>query len=114
MTSSVTGETVVTPDEARKALERFIASHFRNQVGLGELARFSIPADPNRDDDLILSRFIEQASRYRDALELIATDTDGLACSDLPHCQGIGPHGHAEDCAIGIARAALYPAKDEA
>ena len=46
----------VTVEEARAALNRFVGSHF----GEKEHARFSIPARRDRDDDMILSRFIDQ------------------------------------------------------
>lgn len=51
----------------------------------------------------------DRAIRAEEALRKIAYDDDTvyLACSDIPLCQGIGPYGHAEDCAVGIARAAL-------
>lgn len=43
------------------------------------------------------------------ALRKIAYDenTTYLACSDLPYCGGTDDGEHADDCAVGIARAAL-------
>jgi DNA repair exonuclease SbcCD ATPase subunit len=52
----------VTDEEARQILIRFNASHFNN---LGEHARYSIPADPRRDDDLRLAAYIDQTERMR-------------------------------------------------
>ena len=55
-------------------------------------------------------------ARLRDALKAI-TSEDGayMACSDLPWCQasgsGRGSH-HAENCAVGIALAALTSVKE--
>lgn len=54
----------VSHDEAQQILSRFNASHWR-QPGQ-EPARYSIPADPQRDDDLRLSAYIAQ-QRARDA-----------------------------------------------
>src|SRR5690242_3727841 len=52
----------VTHEEAKAAANRFIAGHFKNK---GEHARISIPANPERDDDLILLSYIAQQSRLR-------------------------------------------------
>lgn len=54
--------TELTPEEAREILIRYNTSHFDNP---GEKARYSIPADPNRDDDLRLNRFIVQYEALR-------------------------------------------------
>lgn len=48
---------VVTHDEARAAAQRFIDGHFNNP---GERPRISIPADLERDDDVLLMDYIEQ------------------------------------------------------
>jgi hypothetical protein len=42
--------------EASEALQRLINSHFRNPDG----ARVSIPANPDRDDDLVMHAYIWQ------------------------------------------------------
>lgn len=47
----------VSPDEAFEILGRFVHSHFDDGR---EKARFSIPADPSRDDDLRMHAFIAQ------------------------------------------------------
>ena len=47
----------ISHDEARAALQRLINSHFNNP---GEHGRMSIPANPDRDDDLVLSAYIAQ------------------------------------------------------
>lgn len=61
--------TPVTPDDAREIVERFISSHF-DKPRPAEKARFSIPAEPNRDDDFALERFIAQyEALLRAALE---------------------------------------------
>ena len=49
----------INADEARECLSRFVASHFRDGR---EHARFTIPADVNRDDDLLLGRFIDDSA----------------------------------------------------
>lgn len=51
----------VTPEEAFQILQRFNNSHFRDR-SMGECARYSIPARPDRDDDLRLKQFIDQYS----------------------------------------------------
>ena len=53
------GQGWVTPDQARDSVLRFVSSHFRHKR-LGEQARFSIPVDMNRDDDMLLMQFIDQ------------------------------------------------------
>lgn len=52
----------VTPAEAREILVRFNASHWQHK-DIGEHARYSIPADPRRDDDIRMGVFIDQAER---------------------------------------------------
>jgi len=55
--SKLTGP--VSPEEAAKIVERFIDGHFSNQGKEGP--RITIPADPQRDDDIRLTAFVEQA-----------------------------------------------------
>lgn len=52
--------------EARECLSRFVASHFRDGR---ETARFSIPANVSRDDDLLLGQFIDDADATARALD---------------------------------------------
>jgi len=47
----------ISHDEARESLQRLINSHFNNP---GEHGRMSIPANPDRDDDLVLAAYIRQ------------------------------------------------------
>lgn len=47
----------VSCDEAQEILSRFNASHWNNAT---EHARYSIPANPKRDDDIRLGAFIRQ------------------------------------------------------
>jgi hypothetical protein len=56
--SRLEGAAVVTPDRARESLTRLVNSHFRNR---DEHARFSVPANPQRDDDLLLESFIARS-----------------------------------------------------
>lgn len=58
----------VSDEEARQISRRYNASHFRNHTDLGEQARYSIPADPKRDDDIRLSAYIEQTAALRASL----------------------------------------------
>lgn len=48
--------------EAKEAARRLVNSHFRNEDG----ARVSIPANPNRDDDIVLMSYIAQRERAGD------------------------------------------------
>lgn len=61
----------VTPERARKALGRFIHSHFRKQDPEKECARFTIPVDEERDDDRVLSRFIRESEQDGDAWRIV-------------------------------------------
>jgi hypothetical protein len=56
---------MISHDEAEQILSRFNASHWRDRT-THERARYSIPADPKRDDDIRLGEYIKQ-SRARDA-----------------------------------------------
>lgn len=49
----------ISHDEARTIQIRFNNSHFR-QKSSSERAHYSIPADPERDDDLLLIAYIKQ------------------------------------------------------
>lgn len=53
----------ISHEEARQSITRLINSHFKNE---GERARISIPANPDRDDDLIAHSYVEQ-QREREA-----------------------------------------------
>jgi hypothetical protein len=55
----------VTAKEAHESLCRFVASHFRDGR---ERARFTIPTDLSRDDDVRLSAFICRAAADRDRI----------------------------------------------
>jgi len=58
----------------------------------------------------------DENERLRDALKAITSEEGAyMACSDLPWCQasGSGPGSHhAENCAVGIALAALTSVKE--
>src|SRR4051812_26093013 len=63
----------ITCDEAREILHRFNNGHWNNP---GEKARYSIPANPERDDDLRLAAFIDRVERLEarvDELERAAS-----------------------------------------
>lgn len=64
----------VTHAEAREILSRFNASHWNNGK---ERARYSIPANPDYDDDIRLGDYIEQAeATERELLELQGNDSE--------------------------------------
>lgn len=97
----------ITHAEARQIAYRYNASHW-DKPSLGEKARYSIPANPRRDDDLRLAAYIDQqeqraltaeaeVARLREALENIA---EGTFTVGFP-----GP--------IEIARTALEPKEAE-
>lgn len=52
----------ITHDEAKEAAARFIDGNFKND---NEPPRISIPANPDRDDDLVLMSYIAQQRRLR-------------------------------------------------
>ena len=62
---------VVTHAEARQIANRYNASHFAHHQDLGERARYSIPANPKRDDDIRLAAYITRCER-------IEADRDNL------------------------------------
>lgn len=51
---------LVTHDQARNSLRKFINHFFRT---VGDKPTASIPAQPDSDDDLLLTRYIEEQSR---------------------------------------------------
>lgn len=55
----------ISHDEAREIAQRFINMHFNNE---GEHSRASIPADQERDDDLLICAYIAQRRREETAL----------------------------------------------
>jgi len=57
MSHDILTKRLISHDEARAALQRFVHSHFRDGR---EVARFGIPARPDYDDDLVLSAYIKQ------------------------------------------------------
>lgn len=56
--SDILTKRLISHDEARAAMQRLVNSHFRRDNV--EIGRFSIPARPDFDDDLVLSAYIEQ------------------------------------------------------
>lgn len=59
----------ISHDEAREAMQRLVNSHFNNPRDTHEHGRMSIPANPDRDDDLVLSAYIKQRRDDTAALE---------------------------------------------
>lgn len=58
------GAGIVLAEEALDILDRFNASHWRGRMPAGtEEARYSIPANPKRDDDIRLGAFIRRAAK---------------------------------------------------
>lgn len=55
---------LITHHEAKQILSRFNASHWhKSRPTGGEVARYSIPADPRRDDDIRLGAYIARQER---------------------------------------------------
>lgn len=68
---------LVTVEEAHQIAKRYNASHFHNHRDMGEHARYSIPADPLRDDDIRLDAFIARAEKaFAELEQLKSTSTD--------------------------------------
>lgn len=67
--SDGTHKPVPTIQEAYAIMARFNASHFNLPCGTHEHARYSIPADFKRDDDLLMMAFIRWAESLQSALE---------------------------------------------
>lgn len=59
----------ISHEEAAEIVQRLINSHFRNK---GTCARVSIPANPERDDDLLILSYIDQQRRQAEAEQLTA------------------------------------------
>lgn len=84
-------DSIPTPEEALEALGRYNNSHFRGRLGNdaeAETARYSIPANHKRDDDLRLSAFIRWAGRQ-------AREVEVLRARGLHYPAPLGPH-HTE------------------
>ena len=81
-------------------------------VGGRIIAIIGDPMLENDDEEDMNATLIAAAPDLLAALVKIAFDD--AACADIPLCPGIGPYGHAEDCAVGIARAAIAKALGQA
>ena len=74
-------DSIPTMKEAGEILRRFVHSHFRPRLREGdETARFSIPANPRRDDDLRMSAFIGWARRVHDFMRRL----DDFGLGEMP------------------------------
>lgn len=65
----------VSHDEADAILHRFNASHWGSA---GEHARYSIPADPRRDDDIRLAAYIAAARKTEADRDALAAEVERL------------------------------------
>lgn len=88
----------VSAEEARDALGRFNTSHWNSK---GEKARYSIPANPRRDDDIRLGAFIDQSEKRIALLEQTLRGILEEKRSDLRY------HVHCGECHEGDERARL-------
>lgn len=77
----------VSVAEARQILSRFNASHWNNP---GEHARYTIPADPKRDDDIRMLAFIVQTTEHIATLEA-ARKALGAILAEYDHNLDDGP-----------------------
>lgn len=80
--SSILTKRPISHDEASAAVQRLVNSHFNNHPDTHEHGRMSIPANPDRDDDLVLSAYIEQ-QRAREAPRMIAPPLMDLGPASL-------------------------------
>jgi len=81
---------LVTSDEAKEILVRFINSHFRkrSEAHGRDCARISIPANPTRDDDIRMSAFIARAERLETAALALLEAMAGGPTADMDHVIG--------------------------
>ena len=77
----------VAHDEARGILLRFNASHWRNHGK--EVARYSIPANPDRDDDIRLGAYIARAERLEAAARVVVASRMCAADCQCAHADAI-------------------------
>lgn len=92
-----------TPSEAHDILCRFVASHFEKTDR--EHARFSIPANPERDDDIRMARFIDQAERIAKVANQLAAAlerADSLN-SNVEYWGDRSPQSHREKTREALA-----------
>lgn len=87
---------IISHEEAEEILCRFNSSHWKNDT---ERARYTIPADPRRDDDLRLHAYIEQNKVREKQLSVLRSRSDALPASIdgseviyCGHCER--PHRH--------------------
>ena len=101
------GETI-TNERAKEAAQRLINSHFRKKPS----ARASIPVDLERDDDVVLMRYLDQAQIDHNLAVLLKTErtpaTKTMKEVVAHWFAGIPLWGHAGDgecvlCSIGAA-----------
>ena len=82
---SIRRDEPVTAEEAHASLTRLVNSHFKNP---GEHARMTIPADPRRDDDLLLSQFIDETDALRErALRAEAAIAKAVEAAESMHAE---------------------------
>lgn len=106
----------ISHDEAAQILKRFCNSHFCLDRKKYEHARMSIPADPQRDDDLRLAAYIEQCrAREFDYERSRAAACESAQLRDLINRVGLllGRAGDHMDNLPEIARRALIEARIE-
>ena len=91
----------------REALRERVYHAAENLLYALALIPTAYPLKLNKYTDAIMDAIEEHVKPLTEALERIAHDgeTEWLACSDIPFCSG--GDNHADDCAVGIARAAL-------
>lgn len=92
----------ITHDEAEQILLRFIASHFHKVDS--EHARFSIPAEPRRDDDIRLSAYIAQQRESETVFSQAIDALDAINEEALAARTGSEIGGAAEHLAEAYAR----------
>lgn len=92
--------TPVSHAEALEILSRYNASHFGNVT---ERARYSIPADPERDDDFALRKYIEQATAAEVSLREARTRLLAIAgiWNDWAHLDQSSETAKVAMCVIG-------------
>ena len=107
----------ITDEEARQILSRYNASHWYHTRPTGrERARYSIPADPKRDDDIRLDAYISQTrtlraenARLRSALEGLAKTACAYAGSFDSCADAVDDQDYEGPCPRCVARTTLTP-----
>ena len=95
----------ITHAEAREIANRYNNSHWRDKAGHEEHARYTIPADPRRDDDLRLAAYIDQCEARDKTATPKPTAPSPLDVGGVCECGVLATKGeYCEDCYTDVER----------